>query len=133
LQSLYDTLCEENQTEWTKEEVLDHINTYGFFASQKPNWISGFLGPSILTNPPPPGEIGLLPYTTSHSLEPNELEALPISEVPQELQYLHQPSPTQNTHNVKLDELEAPLPIPEVPQELTEHAKPAVKHGQGHP
>ena len=32
-QSLYDTLCEEDQTEWTKEEVLDHINTYGFFTS----------------------------------------------------------------------------------------------------
>ena len=32
-QSLYDTLCEEDQTEWTKEEVLDHINTNGFFAS----------------------------------------------------------------------------------------------------
>ena len=53
--------------EWTKEEVLDHINTYGFFASQKPNWISGLLGPSILTNPPLPGEIGLLLYTMSHS------------------------------------------------------------------
>ena len=26
-----------------------------------------FVGPSIYTNPPLPGEIGLLPYTTSHS------------------------------------------------------------------
>ena len=31
----------------------------------KPNWISGLIGPSIYTNPPLPGEIGLLPYTTS--------------------------------------------------------------------
>ena len=51
--------------EWTKEEVLDHINTNGFFASCKLNRIS--VGPSIYTNPPLPGEIGLLPYTTSHS------------------------------------------------------------------
>jgi len=69
-----------------------------------------------------PGEIGLLPYTTSHShptqntydIEPNELKApvkldkleapikldkpeapLPTSEAPQELQYPHQPSLTQ--------------------------------------
>ena len=33
IQSLYDILCEKDQTEWTKEETLDHINTYGFFAS----------------------------------------------------------------------------------------------------
>ena len=64
-QSLYDILCEEDQTEWTKEEVLDHINTNGFFASYKLNGI--FIGPLIYTNPPLPGEIGLLPYTTSHS------------------------------------------------------------------
>ena len=62
---MYDILCEKDQTEWTKEEVLDHINTNGFFASCKLNWI--FVGPSIYTNPPSPGEIGLLPYTTSHS------------------------------------------------------------------
>ena len=49
--------------EWTKEEVLDHINTNGFFASCKLNGI--FVGPSIYTNPPLPGEIRLLPYTTS--------------------------------------------------------------------
>ena len=86
--------------EWTKEEVLDYINTYGFFASQKPNWISGFLGPLVCTNPPLPGEIGLLPYITSHShftqntcdVELNELEA-----------------------PVEPDELELPLPTLEVP------------------
>ena len=132
--------------EWTKEEVLDHINTNRFFAFCKLNGI--FVGPSIYTNPPLPGEIGLLPYTTSHSqntcdVKPNELEApvkpdelespLPTSEVPQELQYLHQLSPTQNTHDVKPDKLEAPLPILEVPQKLTEPAEPAVKHGQRHP
>ena len=59
---MYDTLCEEDQTEWTKEEVLDHINTNGFFASYKLNWI--FIGPLILINLPLPGEIGLLLYTT---------------------------------------------------------------------
>ena len=111
IQSLYDTLCEEDQTEWTKEEVLDYINTNGFFASSKLNWI--FVGLLILTNPPLPGEIGLLPYTTSHShptqntcnvepnklevpVEPDELESpLPTLEVPQELQYLHRLSLTQ--------------------------------------
>jgi hypothetical protein len=92
--------------EWTKEEILDHINTNGFFASSKLNGIS--IGPSIYTNPPLPGEIGLLPYTTSHS------------------------HPTQNTRNVEPNELEA-LPTLEVPQELTEPAEPAVKHGQRHP
>ena len=65
VQSLYDILCEKDQTEWTKEEVLNHINTNGFFASMKLNGI--FIGPSIYINPPSPGEIGLLPYTTSHS------------------------------------------------------------------
>ena len=95
---MYDTLCEEDQTEWTKEEILNYINTNGFFASFKLNRI--FVGPSIYTNPPLPGEIGLLPYTTSHShptqntrdVEPNELE------VP-----------------VKLDEPETPLSTLEVP------------------
>ena len=51
--------------EWIKEKVLDYININGFFASYKLNGI--FVGPSIYTNPPLPGEIGLLPYTTSHS------------------------------------------------------------------
>ena len=51
--------------EWTKEEVLNYINTNRFFASYKLNRI--FIGPLIYTNPPLPGEIGLLPYTTSHS------------------------------------------------------------------
>ena len=46
--------------EWTKEEVLDHINTNGFFASCKLNGI--FIGPLIYTNPLLPGEIGLLLY-----------------------------------------------------------------------
>jgi hypothetical protein len=117
---LYNTLCEEDQTKWTKEEALDHINTNRFFASHKLNRI--FVRPSIFTNPPPPGEIGLLPYTTSHSQPAQE--------------------PTQNTCDikpneleipVKPDELETPLPILEVPQKLTEPAEPVVKHGQGHP
>ena len=60
---MYNILCKEDQTEWTKEEVLDHINTNGFFASMKLNGI--FIGPLIYTNPPSPGEIGLLPYIAS--------------------------------------------------------------------
>ena len=49
--------------EWTKEEVLDHINTNGFFASYKLNSI--FIGPLIYTNLPlPKGIVGLLPYIT---------------------------------------------------------------------
>ena len=51
--------------EWTKEEVLDYINTNGFFAFSKLNWI--FIGPLILTNPPLPGEIGLILYIISYS------------------------------------------------------------------
>ena len=106
-QSLYDTLCEEDQTEWTKEEVLDHINTNRFFASFKLNRI--FVGPSIFTNPPLPGEVGLLPYTMSYSentrdAEPDELEA------PVKLDELEAP--------VELDEPEAPLLTLEVPQKL---------------
>ena len=51
--------------EWTKEEVLDYINTNGFFTSYKLNGI--FVGPSIYINPPLPGEIGLLPYIISQA------------------------------------------------------------------
>ena len=58
--SLYNTIHEKDQTEWTKEEVLDHINTNRFFASCKLNGI--FVGPLIYTNPPLPREIGLLLY-----------------------------------------------------------------------
>src|SRR6266702_6743106 len=109
-QSLYDTLCEEDQTEWTKEEVLDHINTNGFFASYKLNEI--FIRPSIYTNPLLPREIGLLIYTTSHShptqntcdIKPNKLEA-PVK-------------PDKLETPVKLDKPEAPLPTLETPQEL---------------
>ena len=48
----------------------------------------------------------------------------------------------KNTHNVKLDELEAttkldklevPLPTLEVPYKLTKPAKPAIKRGRGRP
>ena len=65
-QSLYDTLCEEDQTEWTKEEILDHINTNGFFTAFNLNRISGLIGPEIYIYPPlPEGIVGLLLYTTS--------------------------------------------------------------------
>jgi hypothetical protein len=47
--------------EWTKEEVLDHINTNRFFTSYKLNGI--FIGPLIYINPLLPREIGLLLYT----------------------------------------------------------------------
>ena len=53
-------LYKKDQMEWIKEEVLDHINTNGFFASYKFNRI--FVGLLIYTNPPLPGEIGLLLY-----------------------------------------------------------------------
>ena len=97
-QSLYNILCEEDQIEWTKEEVLDYINTNRFFASCKLNGI--FIGPLIYTNPPLPGEIGLLLYTQNTcNVELDKLEApikldkpeapLPTLEVPQELQYLY--------------------------------------------
>ena len=63
-QSLYDTLCEEDQTEWTKEETLDYINTNRFFAAFNLNRISGLIGPEICIYPPlPEGIVGLLPYT----------------------------------------------------------------------
>ena len=46
-QSLHDTLREEDQTEWTKEQILDHIKTNGLFASFKLNRISSLI-PNIL-------------------------------------------------------------------------------------
>jgi hypothetical protein len=53
--------------EWTKEEILDYINTNGFFALFKLNRISALIGPLIYMNPLLPGGIlGLLLYTTSH-------------------------------------------------------------------
>ena len=61
---MYDTLCEEDQTEWTKEETLDHINTNRFFAAFNLNRISSLIGPEIYIYPPlPEGIVGLLPYT----------------------------------------------------------------------
>ena len=102
--------------EWIKEKILDYIKTTGgLFASSKLNRIFSLMGPLLYINPPLPGEIGLLLYTTSYS------------------------HPTQNTCNIELnklevpikpDKLESPLPTLEDPQELTE---PAVKHSQGHP
>ena len=63
---MYDTLYKEDQTEWTKEETLDHINTNRFFAAFNLNRISGLIGPEIYIYPPlPKGIVGLLLYTTS--------------------------------------------------------------------
>ena len=86
--------------EQTKEEVLDYINTNGFFTSYKLNRI--FIGPLILINPLLPRKVGLLLYIISHSY------------------------PTQNTHNIKLNKLEAPLPTLEVPQELQYPHQPSL-------
>ena len=61
---MYNTLYKEDQTEWTKEEVLDHINTNGFFAAFNLNRISSLIGPEIYIYPPlPKGIVGLLLYT----------------------------------------------------------------------
>ena len=47
-QSLYETLCEEDQTEWTIEEILDQVKTTSrLFASAKLNRIAGLV-PDIL-------------------------------------------------------------------------------------
>jgi hypothetical protein len=53
--------------EWTKEEILDHINTNRFFAAFNLNRISSLIGPEIYISPPLPKReiVGLLPYTTS--------------------------------------------------------------------
>ena len=42
-QSLYNTLCKEDQTEWSKEEILDYIKASGPFASFKLNRISSLI------------------------------------------------------------------------------------------
>ena len=68
--SLYNTLCEKDQTEQTKEQILDYIKTTSeLFAFFKLNRIFSFIGPLIYTNPPLPGgtPAGFLLYTTSHS------------------------------------------------------------------
>ena len=41
--SLYDILRKEDQTEWTKEQILDYIKTSGLFTSFKLNRISGLI------------------------------------------------------------------------------------------
>jgi hypothetical protein len=53
--------------EWTKEEILDHINTNRFFAAFNLNRISSLIGPEIYISPPLPKReiVGLLPYITS--------------------------------------------------------------------
>ena len=46
--SLYNTLCEKDPTEWTKEQILDQVQeTNKFFASSKLNKITSFV-PNIL-------------------------------------------------------------------------------------
>jgi hypothetical protein len=45
--SLYDTLYEKDQTEWTKEEILDHIRESGPFISFKLNRISGIVAEAL--------------------------------------------------------------------------------------
>ena len=61
---MYDILCEKDQTEWTKEETLDYINTNGFFTAFNLNRISSLIGLEIYIYPPlPEGIVGLLPYT----------------------------------------------------------------------
>ena len=42
-QSLYNIIYKEDQTEWTKEEILDYIKTSGLFTSFKLNKISGLI------------------------------------------------------------------------------------------
>jgi hypothetical protein len=42
-QSLYNTLCEEDPTEWTKEEIQEQIRATGPFTSFKLNRISGLI------------------------------------------------------------------------------------------
>ena len=61
---MYNILCEEDQIEWTKEEILNHINTNGFFAAFNLNRISGLIGPEIYINLLlPKGIVRLLLYT----------------------------------------------------------------------
>jgi len=40
---LYNTLCEEDPTEWTKEQILDHIEFDGSFTSFKFNRIASLI------------------------------------------------------------------------------------------
>ena len=63
---MYDILYEEDQIEWTKEEILDHINTNRFFAAFNLNRISSLIGLEIYISLPLPKReiVGLLPYTT---------------------------------------------------------------------
>jgi hypothetical protein len=60
---LYDTLYKKDQTEWTKEEILDYINTNKFFTIFNLNRISSFIGLEIYINLPLlKGIVGLLLY-----------------------------------------------------------------------
>ena len=46
-QSLYNTLCEEDPVEWSKEEILEQIRAKGPFKSYKLNRISGVIDNSL--------------------------------------------------------------------------------------
>ena len=63
---MYDILYEEDQIEWTKEEILDHINTNRFFAAFNLNRISSLIGLEIYISLPLPKReiVGLLLYIT---------------------------------------------------------------------
>jgi hypothetical protein len=70
IRSLYNTLCKEDQMEWTKKQILDYIKTTSEpFTSSKLNRIFSLIRPSIYINPLLPGRTlaRLLLYTTSHS------------------------------------------------------------------
>jgi hypothetical protein len=68
--SLYNTIQEEDQTEWTKEQILDHIKTNDLFASFKLNRISGLIAdPFDRIRPTDPSgfRIDLIGQNTPHS------------------------------------------------------------------
>ena len=61
---MYNILYKKDQIKWTKEEILNYINTNKFFTAFNLNKISGLIGLEIYINLPlPKGIVGLLLYT----------------------------------------------------------------------
>ena len=58
--SLYNTLCKEDQTEWTKEQILDDVEFNRSFASFKLNRIASLI-PNLLNQIRPinPSDFGI--------------------------------------------------------------------------
>ena len=108
--------------EWTKEEILDYINTNRFFASFKLNRISSLIGPLIYTNPLLPG--GTLAGPLSYTMSQTPSAQTPPVQAPSVQAPSAQAPPTQ-APSVQAPSAQAPLASPSPLTEAKEQGSQA--------